>query len=439
MLVVEIVKINGGVLVAIISEWIDHLHGYSRNVKLFFWFNLLWNTGLGMFGVIYNLYIKSLGYEQEAVGNVVAMTALGSAISLIPAGLLSDRFGPKRVAQIGLLFAIAALGLRSCVSGVNDLGITAFISGLFLAMVQVTGIPFLAANSQLDQRVHLFSFNMALMMIANFIGNVGGGMLTDFWNGFLGYSEVMSLRITLLIGVGCAAISLIPVTLFESSDGNRIDKQTIQTKHTKQPLRELVTHHRKSLSIIGWFTLLSLMTSSAGGLIVPYLNVYFADRFDASKTAIGVIVSLGQAATAVAYLIGPAIARKLGEVRAVVVLQLSSIPFLLITAFTMNFPLACCGYLFRQALMNAANPFQTSIKMSRVAPSLRGLANSMGDAAFNLGWFLVAPVNTFLVHTYGAYWGYAYAFTLTAIMYCIVSTLFYILFRKESPSPQELS
>ncbi len=414
---------------AIIREWIYYLQGYSRNVKLFFVFNLLWNTGLGMFGVIYNLYVKSLGYGQEAVGDVVAMTALGSAISLVPAGLLSDRVGTKRVAQVGLLFAVAALGLRACVSSAPGLGTTAFISGLFVAMVQVTGIPFLAENSSLDQRVHLFSFNMALMMIANVIGNVGGGALTDFWNGVVGYSEVVSLRITLLIGVGFAALGWIPVSMFRPSSGKVIKEQP------KQPLRDLIKSKRESLVVIGWFTLLALMTSSAGGLIIPYLNVYFSDRFDASKTAIGIIVSLGQAATAAAYLIGPTIARKLGEVRAVVVLQLSSIPFLLLTAFTMNFGLACVGYLFRQALMNAANPFQTSIKMARVEPSLRGLANSMGDAAFNLGWFLAAPVNTFLVYTYGSYWGYAYAFSLTAIMYCLVSVLFFVLFGKgASPS-----
>jgi MFS family permease len=417
----------------IITEWIYNLHGYNRNIKLFFVFNLLWNTGLGMFGVIYNLYIKSLGYGQEAVGHVVAMTALGSAISLIPAGFLSDRLGPKRVAQIGLFFATAALGFRACMTSDPGLGTSALVSGLFLALVQVTGIPFLAENSRLDQRVHLFSFNMALTMIANFIGNVGGGALTDFWNGVIGYSEIVSLRITLLTGVACAALGMIPVTMFRQSSGDAFEKQPCQ------PLLTLVKSQRESLVVIGWFTLLALLTSSAGGLIVPYLNVYFSDRFEASKTAIGVIVSLGQAATAIAYLIGPAIARKLGEVRAVVVLQLSSIPFLLLTAFTMNFYLACGGYLFRQALMNAAHPFQTSIKMARVDRSLRGLANSMGDAAFNLGWFMVAPANTFLVNTYGPYWGYACAFSLTAIIYCLVSFLFYLLFRKGAPLPQEMS
>lgn len=411
--------------VPIINEWIHNLHGYNRNIKLFFVFNLLWNTGFGVFGVIYNLYIKALGFEQAAVGNVVAMTALASAISLVPAGFLSDRVGPKRIAQVGLILATISLGLRAVVSSESGLATTAFISGLFLAMLTVTGIPFLAENSKLDQRVHLFSFNMALMMVANFLGNVGGGALTDILNLGFGYSEVESLRISLLVGVGIAACGIIPVTMFRESSGDALEKQE------SQPILTLFKTQRESLKIIGWFTLLALMTSSAGGLIVPYLNVYFSDRFDASKTSIGIIVSLGQAATAIAYLIGPAIARKLGEVRAVVVLQLSSIPFLLLTAFTMNFYVACGGFLFRQALMNAANPFQTSIKMARVDRSMRGLANSMGDAAFNLGWFLVAPVNTFLVHTYGAYWGYAYAFSLTATVYCIVSCLFYFLFRNE--------
>lgn len=416
--------------VPIINEWKHNLHGYNRNIKLFFIFNLLWNTGYGVFGVIYNLYIKALGYEQAAVGNVVAMTALASAISLVPAGLLSDRLGPKRVALVGLVFATITLGFRAVVTSESGLATTAFVSGLFLALLTVTGVPFLAENSKLDQRVHLFSFNMALMMIANFLGNVGGGALTDLLNIGFGFTEVDSLRITLLVGVGIAAIGIVPVTMFGQSTGDAIEKQETQ------PILTLFKTHRESLKTIGWFTLLALMTSSAGGLIVPYLNVYFADRFDASKTSIGLIVSLGQAATAIAYLIGPAIARKLGEVKAVIVLQLSSIPFLLLTAFTMNFYVACGGFLFRQALMNAANPFHTSIKMARVDRSMRGLANSAGDAAFNLGWFMVAPVSTYLVHTYGSYWGYAYAFSLTATMYCIVSSLFYILFRKE-PKTQD--
>ena len=126
-----------------------------------------------------------------------------------------------------------------------------------------------------------------------------------------------------------------------------------------------------------------LISSLGGGMIVPYLNVYFEDRFEASKSAIGIVVALGQAATGLAFLIGPMIVKRFGEVKSVVYLQLSSIPFLLLTAFSANFYLSSGGYLFRQALMNAANPFYNSIKMSYVHRSLRGLASSSGKPSLS--------------------------------------------------------
>lgn len=79
----------------ILQEWKLQLSGYSRNIRLFLWFNFLWNTGLGIFTLDYNLYIKALGYSQTMVGDIVAMTTLAAALILVPAGLMNDRFGPK--------------------------------------------------------------------------------------------------------------------------------------------------------------------------------------------------------------------------------------------------------------------------------------------------------------------------------------------------------
>lgn len=411
--------------VTFVQEWKQNLQGYHRNIKLFFLFNFVWHTGLSMFGLVYNLYVKALGHEQTMVGNVVGMAALASAIVLIPAGILNDRIGPKRLASAGLMLTIASLTARALMEVPQGLLITAFIGGMSLAAVSVTAIPFLAEYSTPEQRVHLFSFNAALTMVASVLGNTAGGLITDFFHYGTGWSEVMSLRLTLLTGVGIAALGFIPVLLFEEK------KRLPASRGFLFSPRQLWANHRSSLQVIGLFAILGLLTSTAGGMVVPYLNVYFEDRFDASKTAIGIVVSLGQAATAIAFLIGPMMARRFGEAKSVVLLQLSSIPFMLLTAYTMNFTLACVGYLFRQALMNAANPFQNSIKMRYVAPSLRGFAASTGEAVFNLGWFLVAPLSTGLVATYGPYYGYAYAFSITAVMYTMVSLLFYYWFGRE--------
>ncbi|MBD0381395.1 MFS transporter [Paenibacillus sedimenti] len=417
----------------LLHEWKSQFQGYSRNILLFFWFNFVWNLGLGMFGLVYNLYVKSLGYDQTMVGSIVGMSSLAAAIILIPAGMMNDRFGPKRVISFGLLCVIASLTARSLIEGQHGMLVSSFLGGAALAVVSATILPFMANNSTPQQRVHLFSFNMALVMVANVVGIALGGALCDFFQFMIGLHEIHSMRITLLIGVGFAALGVVPMLMFEKSE------QELASNSDRLPWRQIWKVHKTSLQVIGIFVLLGLLSSTAGGMIVPYLNVYFEDRFEASKTAIGIIVALGQAATAIAFLIGPMIVKRYGEVKSVVYLQLSSIPFLLITAFSSNFYLSSAGYLFRQALMNAANPFYNSIKMSYVHRSLRGLASSSGEAVFNLGWFLASPVSTGLVFRYGPYYGYAYAFCITAVVYTLISLLFLVFFGKNRYKPVEES
>jgi MFS family permease len=409
-----------------LQEWKFQIQGYSRNIKLFLVFNLVWNLGLGMFGLIYNLYVKALGYNQYTIGHIVGMTALASAIVLVPAGIMNDRFGPKRIISIGLCLVIPALIARSLLTGEHMLIVSAFIAGMSLAVVSATLMPFMANNSKPEQRIHLFSLNMALMMVANVIGIALGGWLSDFFQFFIGLKEIASIRITLLAGISIASLGLIPVMLFNASHQD----QGIQQVRQKMPWKVLLKDHKSSFQVIGAFAFIGLLSSTSGGMIVPYLNVYFEDRFHASKTTIGVIVALGQGATAVAFLIGPLLARKFGEVKSVLIVQFGSIPFLLITAYSTNFYLASGGYLFRQALMNASSPFLNSIKMRYVHRSLRGLASSSGEAMFNLGWFLAAPISTGLVVHYGSYFGYAYAFSITAVGYILITVLFYLFFGK---------
>jgi predicted MFS family arabinose efflux permease len=346
---------------------------------------------------------------------------------------MNDRLGPKRVIAFGLFFVIAALSARALIEVKEGMLISSFLGGMALAVVSATILPFMANNSTPQQRVHLFSFNMALVMLANVIGIALGGALCDFFQFIIGLGGIRSMRFTLLIGVGIAALGVIPMLMFEKTE------QELQTSREPLQLRQVWKVHKASLQVIGIFVLLGLLSSTAGGMIVPYLNVYFEDRFEASKTAIGLVVALGQGATAIAFLIGPMIVKRYGEVKSVVYLQLSSIPFLLITAFSSSFYLSSGGYLFRQALMNAANPFYNSIKMSYVHRSLRGLASSSGEAVFNLGWFLASPVSTGLVFQYGPYYGYAYAFCITAVVYTLISFLFLVFFGKNRLKPIEES
>ncbi|WP_228551502.1 MFS transporter [Paenibacillus sp. B01] len=202
-----------------IQEWREQLGGYSRNIRLFFVFNLLWNIGLGMYSLIYNLYVKALGHAPTMVGDIVGATALAAALILIPAGLANDRFGAKRMIGIGAAAVIAVLAARAFAAGSGQLTALAFAAGMAQAIVSATILPFMADNSSPRERVHLFSFNMALVMAANVAGNLGGGLISDALRAIGGWSELASLRATLLVGVAIAAAGLVPILKFGAPAG----------------------------------------------------------------------------------------------------------------------------------------------------------------------------------------------------------------------------
>ncbi|USK43778.1 MFS transporter [Cytobacillus oceanisediminis] len=407
---------------AFYKEWAGQFKGYNRNIKLAFMANTLTQIGFGIFMVIYNFYIRELGYSESVNGQIISMTALATALILVPAGIASDRIGRKRAMLFGAVATGVAMLFRSMVEMQELLILFAFFTGLTTAFLQVSGIPWLAENSKADQRVHLFSIHFAIMTGANVIGNLSGGIFTDVFSLFV--DQLTSIRITLLIASVFFIAGLVPILRFAEAPKDKNDVRGIKGFSFKN-----LSANNEGVKIIAMFAFAQLLIGIGAGLVIPYLNLYFADRFEASNSTIGIIISLGQAATAFAMIIGPVVVRKVGEVRAVVILQLMSLPFLLLTAYTENLWLAAIGFLFRQALMNAGNPIQMSLMMSRVNDSMKGLANSVNQMVFNLGWAVMGPISTGIVMRYGDYWGYALVFSITASLYLIGSLYFFFVFK----------
>jgi hypothetical protein len=70
----------------------------SRNSRLFLWTVFLSNVGVsGIFLLLYNLYLVALGYQEDFIGflSLVQMGAI--AAGAVPAGTLSERYGPRLV------------------------------------------------------------------------------------------------------------------------------------------------------------------------------------------------------------------------------------------------------------------------------------------------------------------------------------------------------
>lgn len=408
-----------------LADWKKKIATFNLNIQMFMLANVLIQIGMGVFSVMYNLYIKELGYPETLNGKIIAMTSLASALMLVPAGFLSDRFGRKKIIIIGAVVASFTLFYRSLMIGEQSLIYAAFFTGLFMALVQVSGVPFLAENSKASERMHLFSIHFSLMTVAGVIGSLGGGVMADMLHTFGDISVVNSIKYVLILGAVIFTLGLLPLVRLQTVKEKEMAADVVADS------KEGSSGFRKNLKIIILFGFANLLIGTGSGLVIPYLNLYFSNRFGASNSYIGLILSLGSAMTAIAMLLGPALVKRVGKVKALVIFQLLSIPFLFVTGYTNSLVIASIAFLMRQALMNAGNPIQSAIAMDLVQDKYKGLANSVNQMVFNVGWASTGAISTGLVMTFGFYWGYAYTFTITGILYLVASTYFFIVFGRK--------
>ncbi|MFL0373916.1 MFS transporter [Paenibacillus amylolyticus] len=426
----------------------DEIRGWSRNIQLFFLASILYQIGNGMFSVLYNLYIQGLGYNDTMNGQIVSIQSLATAIMFVPIGLCGDLFSRKRLLITGALFSGIFLIGRSFDYSATGLIWFAVFSGLFAGVFQVLAIPYLAENVKKSQRLKMFSYYSSLVLASQVLGSLGGGVFADLLH-TAGLAKVTGLQTVLFVGGAATLAAFIPLLFV--TEGKAAPQTTIPGQPVLQSnadLKESSTNtsstddsitKKKDSRLIGQFIVTQLLIGLGSGLVVPYLNLYFTNRFSVSLSGMSLLIALGQIMTIVSMLIGPTLAAKVGSVRAVVIFQVMSLPFLLLTGFTNLLFIASLSFLFRQALMNAANPIHSAILVDRISDKRRGIANSLMQTSFMIGWATMGPVQSYLVTTYGTYWGYAITFSITGCLYVISSLMYFVMFREPKPSATALA
>lgn len=410
---------------------------WPRNIQLFFLANILYQMGGGMFSVLYNLYIQDLGFDVSMNGRVISIQSIATALLFIPIGLLGDKMSRKPILIMGALFSGMTFMGRSFVEGEASILFLAASSGLFASFFQVLAIPFLAANVTKDNRLRLFSIHASLVLAAQVIGSLGGGILADVLKS-AGMSSVVSLQYVLLTGGMATVLGTLPLFLVRESAIHHKQPALLPKQLDLDSASKVEIHNQKSSAsdwkFIHLFFFTQLLIGTGSGLVVPYLNLYFTDRFSISLSLMSILISLGQIMTIVSMMIGPSLASKVGPVKAVVIFQILSLPFLLLTGYTYSLVMASVSFLFRQALMNAANPIFSSLLIDHVSEKRRGIANSLMQTAFMIGWATMGPVQSYFVTAYGSYKGYAVTFTITGLLYVSASAFFYFMLRDKRKS-----
>lgn len=395
-----------------ISDYLHHFRLFSRNARLFTAGTFLLSLAFTMFQLMRNLYLKESGFDEVFIGHSLSIFSLGSLLGAIPAAILLSRNRTKPLLLIATLGSGAGFfGIAALLSEWGILG-ASVAAGVMSALHQVAAAPFLMNNSSAAERTHLFSLNFAVRTASGVVGSFGGGWLfyqLASWSG----SPVLGYRWTLMTGVAFALLALIPFAM--------IKEDRPPARANPFAMHYLKTRRALYAKLVFPFFVLGL----GAGLVIPFLNLYFRNRFGLRGDTIGIFFGFMQLCVTIGVMLGPVLARRFGLVRTIVYTELISIPFMLILAYTYSIEWAVFAFLLRGSLMNMAQPLATNFAMEAVTSEERPLVNSLQTMSWVGSWMISAAMGGTLIERYG----FAPPLLATIVLYIVSAGLYYYFFK----------
>jgi MFS family permease len=371
--------------------------------------------------LFFNLFIIESGHSREFLGLVNAAPSMAALLLGVPMGLLSDRMGRKRAMILG--FSLANLAIIAMIlSRLEALTLCmALVFGAAGQLYMVSQAPFMMKASDDRSRDVLFSLSFGMFPLASTAGNFLSGYLPGLFKGWFHItSSVQAYQGVLLFCVISSFVVLVPILFIHEPGATRPDA----VAGAKDPKPSIWKILFRPLTMK--LSLPNLFIGFGAAILVPYFNVFFAERHQMSDASLGILFSAGSLLTGVACIIGPRLVGNLGgKVRTVVLGQAASLVFLLMIGFSPWPWLAVVGFLARGALMNMVAPLFDAFGLEQSLESEHGAVNSIRSLALNVGWAVGPYISGLVQQRYG----YSPLFISTAVLYAISILLVWIFFQ----------
>lgn len=326
------------------------VHGLGAQFWRFAASAALFNFGLFIFFLHYNLFLLDLGFREDFIGTVNSAMRIGSMAGTIPAAFVAQRLGLRNALLATVGATAAAECLRAIVGARFPLAALAFASGCAFAVWAVILAPIVAGAVGEARRAKAFSVFFACMFATGIAGNWAGGVL-PLW--------IHSRRALLLGSAAFSALAVLPAL----------------------PLRELprapaggriYPRSRFLLLYLIPFAIWHLAT----GAFNPFNNVYFKHLGFADRR-IGTLFAGSQVAQIAALLLAPAIIRRMGLVAAIAAMMTATALTLGALAAQPSATAAVAAYAAYMSFQWMSEPGLNTLLMNNVRERERGGASAL--------------------------------------------------------------
>ena len=370
----------------------------------------LFDVGLFIFFLLYNIYLLDLGFDERFLGIVSSSMMIGSIAGSLLAPFALARWGGRKSLRVCLAILALVSALRAAVIVPAALLALAALSGAGTAMWAVALSPTVAHLTEERSRSVGFSLIIAAgIALGVFAGMLGGGLPGLL--GSVGLARTPALRVSLL--GSCVILLAGTISLRKLGD----------IPVPREPLKSL-----KPDPALLRFLLAIAVWHLGTGLFNPFFNAYFV-RLELPVSRIGLLFSASQAAQTAAVLAAPLLLQRFGLVRGVAAMQAATALALFLLAGMPGAAGASLAYPVYMAFQYMSEPGMFSYLMNSASPSHRGTASALN--------FVVAfgsqAVASALAGAIIASSGYSPVLLSAAILCAVAALLFRMLRPGASP------
>jgi MFS family permease len=359
---------------------------------------------------------------------VLSAGSIGSVILVLLVGVSADHLGRRR-----LLIALAVMGAIGCLgfaltTDFRVLGAMAALAAIGRGGGAGSGgawgpfypaeQPLVAASVPDRDRNSAFATLSMVGVGGSAVGSLLAGLPT-LLVALLGVGALDAFRPVFLLGAAASA-------------GVAWLASRVREARSDVPPPPLLALPASARQIIGRLWLTNALNGFIIGALGPFLTYWFSIRYGVGPATLGGLYTVVNVATAVAFAGAPALAARLGSVRAVTVTRLVGSACFAVMAVAPGFPLAAFAYGARAMLNAVSMTLRQSFVMGVSEDSSRSAVAAFGNLPAQFTGTMTPALAAYLVQAVSVelpIWLATVAMAVNAVMYGL-------LFRRYVP-PEE--
>jgi predicted MFS family arabinose efflux permease len=321
----------------------------------------------GVFNAVMQLYLISLGFEATSLGKIFMMNSLGSTMLTVPAGIIADKYGKRKMIIAGFISIITSMLFFFRAESLSGFA----LSFLLLGVCNSTGTvltPLYSSFFTDEDMDKAFSLWGLLNIFAMSIGSIAG-YLPSYLVSTLNFSQPTAYRYTMLM----AASLFVAQFLF----------YLLSSSNIEESLKDDYSFHLSSWKIVLKICGLTLLVNIAGGIMFSLFPYYVNQKFGVESAGLGAMFFISNLVMAISKGSAAFLSKRIGSLQSITLGIATSAIFLLSFPLAPTFTFLSILYIFRMGTRFISDPLVTSLFMRKLSEEEKSTANSLRMISLN--------------------------------------------------------